>query len=499
MKRFALLAICLCLLSGMLGACRQRGGDSGFWAPPASQVAPAQVIAELDAGAACVQFGMETWQAVIPGAELAAVRGAFVAAGYTEIDAPTVEGKHNPPVVLGAGKVIVTLTGTDAGVRAVWDDTHEAVYSLLSPGENTKKGEGTMVQIGVERNAQTDNPMNGMCYVYKLSDGSAVIIDGGHVSNVDNVYRTLEKMEIAKDAKDKYRITAWVLTHGHADHYGAFMAFAERYGSMADVAYVVYSFPTDGRVLSPSDCNVPMFAEYVRTYYPRAVHVTPHAGLAYHFDNLTLWMLYSPEHLENIDYTNDTSLVFVVELGGARVLHTGDAGERVAELLLASYDKSAFLADAMQITHHGLTTGAGDGHVWKELRELYTATKASIALLPMGTRSPSDARNGRWTVINGWAKAGYQTKFLINNRKSDTNKVAWTQEEYDVFVQEVAAGTAEYKTLCGYDGVNTIVSHRGLVTYIMSAETENMATVFAMSEDEITLSVNMNLYDWFGK
>ena len=458
---------------------------------------PEDVAVSLSSHATATQFAVNTWQIVLPDVHASEAEEAFLKAGYISVGASVIEEAHNPPKVFRGDHNLVTLQQTEAGTKIVWDICDPSVASLLSPNENTGKDSSAMVQLGVERGRDVDNPMIGMCYIYKLSDGSAVILDGGTRDNADNLYAALQKLDIDKDENGRFRITAWIFSHGHLDHYGAFTALADQYHEKTDISYVMYSFPTDGISLASHDCDVSAFAESVRAYYPNAVHVTPHAGLRYHFDNLTLDMLYTPEVLSFVDYANDTSLIFIADVAGARVLHTGDAGNRAAEAAWSMYEKEAFLADALQITHHGLyTAGTGDVHEWTYLRSVYEATGATIGLLPMGTRSPADENNGRYIVINQWAHWNFQTSFIFDNRATETNMFSDSQEDYDRFVMEVTSGTSRYKTLCGYDGRNTIVNANGMTTYIMSTETENMATVFHLSAQGMQILTNEPLLAW---
>lgn len=486
MKKRMLSITFLLFMACLLCSCRTES------APP-----PEAVIHTLSSRDVPTRLTEDTNQALLPDFSIADVRNAFLDAGYRSVEAPTVEGLRISTEVLSAENVLVTLRQTDGGTRIVWEECDSAVISLLFPNENTGKGEATMVQIGVERGDAVDNPMIGMCYVYKLSDGSAVILDGGTDSNADNLYATLQKLNIAKDENGRYRITAWIFSHGHQDHYGAFTAFAEKYREQTVLSYVMHAFPSDEATIELIDPNVAFFAEWMRVYYPQAVQIKAHAGLRYHFDNLTIDMLYTPEMLSDIDYANDTSLIFVADCGGARVLHMGDAGNRAAQAAWSAYEKEAFRADALQITHHGLTTaGTGDVNEWTYLRSVYEASEATIGLLPMGTRLTTDERNGRYTVINQWANWDFQASFIFDNRPSETNMFSDSQEDYERFVSEIASETARYKTLCGYDGVNTVTNANGMITYIMSTETENMATVFRLSAQGLQVVENKRLLAW---
>lgn len=482
MKRIGFLILCVTLLCGMLVACSKVES-------------PETVISNVATDAIVTQFGQNTWQTTLKDHTVSDVQGAFVEAGYQPLDASIVDGATNPPLVLTAKETQITLYPTEDGVRVMWDSTDRAAQDLLVPNDATGTGEVTMVQVGVVRNATTDNPAIGMCYVYKLSDGRAVILDGGIAGNETVVYQTLQKLDIAKDKQGKYQIAAWILSHGHQDHYGAMLYFASTYAETTSVEYFMYSLPVDKTVLAGVD--VPFFVDHLSAYYPDAVHVTPHTGLRYYIGNLTLEMLYTPDMLERINYENDTSLIFVADCGGARVLHLGDAGDRAAATALSCFTESAFVADAFQMTHHGLFTGANDSHSWESLRTVYDATGAKTVLLPMGTRSPSDSRNGRHTVLIAWGNQGYQTSYIIDKRRTDTNLARTSQETYDQFVELIANGTCEYQTFCGYDGVNTIYNkQKDLTTYIMSTETEEMATVFALSAGNVTMIENVLLLNW---
>ena len=488
-------ACIVCLAGAAIQLYKISSSDEAL--PIYDGLAPELVVKMLDFDATVSQYGNKTWQSTLAVEDINKVRETFEKCGYSLIDAPTIEGALNPPVVLGAGNRIVTLQKTSDSVRVVWDESHRDIFTLLFPNESTGTGVVTMAQIGTERTVEEDNPMNGMCYVYKLSDGSAVIIDGGHTSNSENLYNTIKTLDIAKDADGRYLITAWVLTHGHGDHYGALLTFAQKYRDQSDVKYLVYSFPIDGVSLSVQDCHVPSFVEYIDASYPGVKHIVPHAGLKYHFGNLTLEMLYTPELLTYVNYSNDTSLMFIADGNGGRVLHTGDAGERASERTLMEYEEKAFNSNALQISHHGFVPHVNHPHDWDYLGKIYSYSNASIGLLPMGTRLVGDERNGRYSVLVWGTMINTHAAFMVDDRPSETNLVLDTQADFDRFVADVAAGTAQYETLYGYNGVNMIFGKNGMTTYIMSAETENMATVFTLSKQGMTVISNELLSEWF--
>ena len=227
-----------------------------------------------------------------------------------------------------------------------------------------------------------------------------------------------------------------------------------------------------------------------------------HAGLNYYFGNATVEMLYTPELIYTmdgkVDYYNDTSLIFKVTAGGSSVLFLGDAAENAAAVTWKSYEAEAFESDIFQLTHHGLNTGANDGHAWANLGNIYRATKASYAFLPMHQRygEGSGVKNGRYLVMIEWAGVhGLQISFLMDET-DDHGLGVPTQSYFESFEAAVASGTSTHATLYGYDGVNKIVSEEGLVTYMGSTTSEPMVTVFSLANGDAALVTNEKLNNW---
>jgi hypothetical protein len=387
----------------------------------------------------------------------------------------------------------------DGSLHVLWEKADTVTTDPLYAIRNPEQGDVTMAQIGIARGDQNDNPMIGMCYIYRLSDGTALIIDGG-INSTDcsvNLFRTLQRLDIARDESGKYRITAWIFTHGHSDHMGTFKNFSSLYAEQTTLTYAMFNFPTED-VAPSGNTQDGTFNNIIRRTYPDAKRVIPHAGLTYFFGNLSVHMLFAPELVytspEGVDYYNTTSLLFRVEANGQSVLHMGDASEASSKAAWSENKSEAFKSTALQITHHGLYTGP-DSHQWNYMRKIYQATDASIGLLPMGTRKPGDARNGRHIVLIGWGMAGYQISFVID-KKDNRNGASTDQAYFDKFVADVAAGTADRETLFGYNGINTIKNRDGMLTYINASETEPMATVFTLSSEGMTAVSNEELAAW---
>ncbi len=467
-----------------------------------SAIPPKQVLKTIIEDVTPLEISTVSKQVTLQGKALADVQDAFLKEGYfLSYTKPAHDTNLQTAVLKSLDHTVTLIQTSDGSLHVLWEKAAEVSAAPLAPVRNAEKGDVTMAQIGVARGKKEDNPMIGMCYVYRLADGTAVIIDGG-VNNKDcaeNLYHTLQKLDIATDENGKYKITAWIFSHGHADHIGTFKKFASLYADKADVTYFMYSFPIGD--ISPKSGDPEAFATTIREAFPNALRVSPHAGLTYHFGNLSVHVLYAPELLytteKGVDYYNTTSMILRVEANGQSILHMGDASEASSQAAWNENKSTAFKSNLLQITHHGLYTGP-ESHEWKYIRKIYQATEATMGLLPMGTRLSTSGRNGRHTVLVAWGTAGYQISFVID-RKDCRNGATTDQTYYDNFVADVAAGVATRETLFGYDGINAVKNRDGMITYISSNETAPMATVFKLSEAGITVESNQELASWLGQ
>ena len=489
----------LCLiLCAILLSCDSGQGDKS---PAGVSATPEEIVATLSPEAVPLKISDVCTRIVLPEADLLTVRNAFLGKGFGVIPTDSVPSTKLETVVLVSADRLVTLIREGDNVHVLWENVDSVARLPLYAESDPPKGEVVMAQIGIPQDAlATGNPMIGMCYIYRLANGTAIIIDGGTGTQTcaDDLLASMERLEIATDEEGRYRVTAWIFTHGHGDHTGAFSAFTLQYADRIDLNYVMYSFPVGD--IAPNDCNAAEFSSDIAAYYPNAQRISPHAGITYHFGDLSIHMLYTPELLYSdspVQYFNDTSLIFRVEANGLSVLHLGDAGEQAATETWNAHEESAFQSSALQITHHGLYTG-NESHVWTYLKKIYLASDASVGLLPMGARQPGEERNGRYTVLVDWSRMGFQTSFVTDPRNTQGND-SFTQADYDKFVADVAAGTAKDDTLFGYNGVNLLKNRSGMLTYTSSNETQPMATVFSLSESGFSLVSNMELDAWLSE
>ena len=451
-------------------------------------------------------------EAVIAGvADVQTVLSAFKNAKFYTVTINSVMGAKFKTYLLSNGTELVTVYyKPDAQeARVIWEKLDESVLlPVLSANNNTGKGELTLIQVGVERGpGDTGNPMIGMCYVVKLSDGRAIIIDGGfnYENNADNLFGTLSKVGITKNAAGQYQIAAWIFSHGDGDHIGIMTSMGDKYSEKIDVEYIVHHLPTSGVASATSGKGETAFIEKCKDLFPNAIHLIPRAGTRYFIGNAIIDMLYTPDLVwspeSKITYYNSTSLVFKINGGGVSFLSTGDAGESAFKAMWESYESTTFDCDLFQVPHHGLTTqntedGTGNyaAHGWTYIKKVFDATGAKYAVIPMGDRNPNDSRNGRATVIVFWGSANCVISYFMN--KDDKSIGTPSAENYQAFVDSVAAGTNTHQTYLGYNGINILNNGKGLTTYMASSETAPMATLFTFANGNLTVAENLALESW---
>ena len=450
---------------------------------------------------------------------------AFWQEGYTRLDVDTVDGAKFDIYLLTKGEELVTIYWISESneVRITWEKADAAALATLQKNASTGKGFLTMVQIGVERGEAVDNPMIGMCYIFKLENGNAIVIDGGYYYDecAENLYNSLVKMEIAQNAGDQYIIEAWIFTHAHGDHNGILSNFVPLYGDKVEVKNFLYQFPTNNEVSVDvglvGAAGEVGFYQMCKEAFPNATIINPHVGLKYYFGNATVDMLYTPDALwnpqEQIDYYNNNSLIFKVNGGDTAFLCLGDAGNDAAATSWKLFEASAYESGIFQLSHHGMSTGSGaEAWVWDSLEKIYTASGAKLVALPLGTRISNEmtnSGNGRWSILFAYPyNNDNQMAFIVARGDAPTANGYFTQELLSRFTATMETGHnyiaessyasfANIKSLHGYNGINMIDNGHGLITYISCADQTEMATVFLLSYGEVTVKENEKLDDWF--
>ena len=478
------------------------------------------VIVSINPAAKPFESTFGTQEVVLTGiSSKASIIAAFTTRGFEAVEVNMVEGAKFETLLFTNGMELATVyfKPDQNEARILFEKLDENALAALQKNETTGLGELTFVQIGVERVNEPDNPMIGLCYIVKLSNGNAIVIDGGANNEkcAENIYNTLSKLNVARNAKGQYIVEAWIFTHGHSDHNGVMNAFAEKYAKKVNVLNFLYQIPSNGEIsaIGAGVAGEEAFHELCRKTYPNANYINPKVGLNYYFGNATVSMFYTPDvmwSLENkITYYNDTSLIFGVRGGGTGFLCFGDAGEAAAAMAWSLFEESAFKNGLLQITHHGLTTQEGaTGNVWEYIGKIYEATGANLVVLPMGETNEKDNRNGRYSVLFQYPHSGYHMSFVVNKDNAPFSSKYFNADVFNCFISDVETGSnlmetkynlGSYKTLYGYNGINMIDNGAGRITYISSRDKTPMVTVFSFADGKVSVVENRDLYEWLAE
>lgn len=210
------------------------------------------------------------------------------------------------------------------------------------------------VNIAVLNMSYNEQPggNNGLCIVLTLGDGRFVIYDSGFMkSDGDRLFQYLKESNVRADG---ITIAAWVLTHGHEDHYGAFVHFVKAYSDCVSVQYFMVNPVLNCKEREDDLIEV---VEKIKENYSKSEILIPHSGMKFYFDNLELEVLFNHEDVrpQRILTINDASVVTRLRANGKTMLMMGDCQWCVplVQRAMQGYVKS----DLLQVPHHGDSGG----------------------------------------------------------------------------------------------------------------------------------------------
>ena len=266
-------------------------------------------------------------------------------------------------------------------VRVTVDNAGEFdVPALESANVYEKVSEPSLTVIA---NGQTGYP-GGMGYVYKLSDGTFFIIDGGITSEDSGdksiwewMFNTLKSLA---DDPDNIVVSGWLLTHIHNDHMGGFMDMSKQDECLKaiTVKQVIYSQPSDEWMATSGITHrINWVPDSITRWDPESV-VKAHPGQEFFFADVKLTILSNQDIVLplSIKSHNNSSIVSTVEFQGKKALYLADAEGNANGILELNYG-SHLKTDILQLAHHGYNnTDAG---------AVYALADPTIVFWPVST------------------------------------------------------------------------------------------------------------------
>ncbi len=290
----------------------------------------------------------------------------------------------------------LAFTPFDHTVRVIKDRKTNTVLPPLEGSVGTKVCEPSLTQLGLEYNYdKPDTPYDfseptssnfqiGMCYIYRLEDGSFIVIDGGFkkAGNAEKIYNKLR--ELSADylsEEDPVTISAWIITHMHADHIGAFRQYVSTYMGDTDLQYLIYNTGAEAQYLNflTEDANLNPrnnFLKSVDKYVPDSTKILfARPGQTIAFAGATIEVLLTDECLPESVYSgNSLSVQFRIHTSGHSFLFPADSAPDTTDLMCDIYG-DALASDFVQVVHHGSIGGSN---------EFYALVDPTVVLWPLG-------------------------------------------------------------------------------------------------------------------
>lgn len=261
------------------------------------------------------------------------------------------------------GNLYSTWTNDELHVTMMYIPSQKSVRILAEPstlGLPTREEDNIYTDAGVENvvvqvGTNYDGKQgNGMCYIYRLCDGSFIIVDSGFNSTqcADAIYETLVKL--APDPENIV-IAAWFITHQHGDHVGGVYQFATKYADKVKLEQMIYNYPTE-RVFKLCDSSVNHITKLPEhtAMFEGAELVEAHPGQEFYIRDAYIEMLYTWDMFTSsaVIFMNNTSLVFSVELNDTKIMMLGDCGPLASPVVTNAYG-DYIKSDYIQVAHHG--------------------------------------------------------------------------------------------------------------------------------------------------
>ncbi len=315
-----------------------------------------------------------------------------------------------------AGNLFSTLYTDKYTVNAGFYKNNQEVRIIIEPfTENTlplAKSDFTAVTtpqltlMGLDNLIGTEYQNNGLCLIYRLADGSFVIVDGGHsedatVSAADIISTMREQSKDYAKSDADIRIAAWIITHPHSDHFGTFVKAYSQFTKFK-VERIFANFWDEGTFEAFKSAK-DTFATGKYTTYTQtsgiaeklgAEYIVPHVGQAWWMGGTKFEFLYTLESFlpRTTPTFNTSSLIFRTVTADAsgkeyKVMVTGDATGYTMQIIADAFGEE-LKCDVVQLAHHGSITSGNSGGTQKA----YEYMSPSVLFWPVGQKHYSTVK-----------------------------------------------------------------------------------------------------------
>lgn len=300
--------------------------------------------------------------------------------------------------------------------------SHGAKLPSTASPEYTKITEPSVTMLGLEIGGES----GGLGIIMQFEDGSFAIVDGGHNTDVEanEIYKKL--LELAPDPA-RIVIRAWIITHAHGDHYGAFSKFTSMYSrnTRFTVESFIFNFcdTTEQTQYMSGTSSFDSVRKTIKNSYPLAKVYKAFTGQVYRFPGsdmeiLTCMSDFLPNiiglEMSDADKTksdaNIQSLVVRFFIGGQSVMVTGDVSKINVDQMCDRFG-NYLASDMLTVPHHGWNQNryrARNGTI-----EFYKFVNPAVVLWPDSVSA--QANKMKW---NGTPGSDWEANYYLIDRKS---------------------------------------------------------------------------------
>ncbi len=184
-----------------------------------------------------------------------------------------------------------------------------------------------------------------MSYVIITREDNCIVIDGGREKDIP---------QLKKYTKGR-RISAWILTHPHANHIGGFISEIEKdTGNSFDIEKIYYHFPSyeieDTQLKKEENSVLLNFVNIIPKINDKTIIVAQ--GDKIIVDECEIEFLFTYHKCLKNNILNNSSLVFKITTPNKSVLFLGDLGSEGGELLFWE-SRNKLKSDIVQMANHG--------------------------------------------------------------------------------------------------------------------------------------------------
>ena len=275
----------------------------------------------------------------------------------------------------------ISFNSSTSEARIASDKAYD--MTIFTEQEYEKVCEPTVSLVGQEVEVSTGWIYNALCLVFRLEDGRFIIVDGGYGQfSVNKLYKTLRSLHVNEG---KITIAAWIFTHPHSDHTGAFTELTNTsIKRRIVVENFIHHFASDAQHNAFGSFGTAKTTRTAMRGYRNANIIKAHSGQVIKAGGMEIEMLFTYADMEpqKLDEMNTTSLVFRVTTYDNSIMVLGDASNRSLNYLIDTYG-DYMESDMVQIAHHG----------YNGVAEAYSCIHADVVLFPGGVNQFYGRRN----------------------------------------------------------------------------------------------------------